>query len=49
MLFTIRNGGSLDDSIITHHVFSELGTVDIVVSRAVNRKSQSHSNPKYAR
>ena len=34
MLFTIQNGGSLNSSIITHHVFTELGGADIVVSLA---------------
>lgn len=38
MLFTIRNGSSLDSSIVTNHVFSELGGADIIVSQAFSRK-----------
>ena len=33
MLFTVHDGGPLNSSIITHHVFSELGGADIVVSQ----------------
>jgi len=42
MLFIIWNGGSLDRSAITHHVFTKLGGADIVVSQMFSPKYDEH-------
>jgi len=42
MLLTVRNGGPLDSSAITHHVFTKLGGADIVVSQMFGPKCDEH-------
>jgi len=49
MLFTIRNGSSLNSSIITHHTFDELGGADIVVSQMGDYESDEYLTPTYDR
>jgi Multicopper oxidase len=50
MLFTLKNGGSLDSSIITHAVFSSNGAADIIVNNndtAIDHPYHLHGNAFY--
>jgi len=50
ILLTVRNGGSLDSSAITHHVFTKLGGADIVVNNldaGIDHSYHLHGRPFY--